>query len=83
MPKRLSKRKISRDMNVLAARIVAESTGEPIPKNLAEESTKNPAAVSLGRLGGLASAKVRMQKISPEKRKEIAKRAANKRWKRG
>ena len=70
-------------MNVLAARIVAESTGEPIPKNLAEESTKNPAAVSLGRLGGLASAKVRMQKISPEKRKEIAKRAANKRWKRG
>lgn len=68
---------------MLAARIVAESTGEPIPKNLAEESTKNPAAVSLGRLGGLASAKVRMQKISPEKRKEIAKRAANKRWKRG
>ena len=44
-------------------------------------SRKNPAAVALGRKGGLASAKVRMKKISPERRSEIARKAANARWK--
>ena len=44
-------------------------------------SHKNPAAVALGRKGGLASAKVRMKKISPERRSEIARKAANARWK--
>ena len=44
-------------------------------------SHKNPAAVALGRKGGLASAKVRMRKISPERRSEIARKAANARWK--
>lgn len=82
MPKRLSKRKNIRDMNVLAAHIVEQASGQPIPKNVAEESTKNPAAVSLGRMGGLKSAKVRMEKISPEKRKEIARKAAKARWNR-
>lgn len=80
MPKRLSKRKNIRDMNVLAAHIVEQSTSQPIPKNIAEESAKNPAAVALGRLGGLKSAKARMTKISPERRKEIAKKAAQSRW---
>ncbi len=80
MPKRLSKRKNIRDMNTLAAHIVEQSTGEPIPKNIAEESTKNQAAVTLGRLGGLKSAKARMEKISPEQRKEIARKAAQIRW---
>lgn len=80
MPKRLSKRKNIRDMNVLAAHIVEQSTGQPIPKNVAEESIKNPAAVALGRQGGLKSAKARMEKISPERRKEIAKNAAQSRW---
>jgi hypothetical protein len=80
MPKRLSKRKNIRDINVLAAHIVEQATGEPTPKNLAEESTKNPAAVSLGRLGGLKSAKARMEKLTPEQRKEIAQKAARARW---
>ena len=53
MPKRSSKKKNIRDINVLAAHIVEQATGEPIPKNLIEESSKNPAAVALGRLGGL------------------------------
>ena len=44
-------------------------------------SRKNPAAVALGRKGGLASAKVRLKKISPERRSEIAAKAANARWK--
>lgn len=55
------------DPNQLAARIV-------------RESTKNPAAVSLGRLGGLKGGKARADKLSPERRREIASDAAKKRW---
>ena len=43
-------------------------------------SQKNPAAVALGRKGGLASTKARMEKISPERRSELASRAAKARW---
>ena len=80
MPKRLSKKKNIRDMNVLAAHIVEQATGVPTPKNISEESTKNPAAVALGRLGGIQSGKARMTKLTPEQRKEIAKKAAQARW---
>jgi len=41
---------------------------------------KNPAAVSLGRLGGLVGGKARAKKLSPERRKEIARQASLKRW---
>lgn len=44
------------------------------------ESTKNPAADSLGRLGGLKGGKARAEKLTPERRKEIAQKAAAKRW---
>jgi len=78
MPKRSSKKK-SRDVNVLASQIVEEATGEATSKP--EDSTKNPAAVALGRLGGLKGGKARAEKLTPEQRKEIAKRAAQARWK--
>lgn len=81
MPKRLSKKKNIRDMNVLAAHIVEQATGESIPKNTIKESTKNQAAVALGRLGGLKSAKARMERLTPEQRREIAQKAAKARWK--
>lgn len=81
MQKRSSKKKNIRDLNVLAAHIVEQATGEPTPKNVAEESTKNPAAVALGRLGGLKGGKARASKLTPEQRKEIAKKAAQVRWK--
>ncbi len=81
MPKRSSKKKNIRDVNVLAAHIVEQATGAPTPKNVAEESTKNPAAVALGRLGGLKGGKARANSLTPEKRKEIAKKAAQARWK--
>ncbi len=77
MPKRSSK-KTPRDINQLAAYIVEQSTGEPAPKP--EDATKNPAAVALGRLGGKKGGKARADKLTPEQRKEIAKKAANKRW---
>ena len=80
MLKRSIKKKGIRDINVLAAHIVEQATGEPTPKKITEESTKNPAAVALGRLGGLKGGKARANKLTPEQRKEIARKAAQARW---
>ena len=77
MPKRSSKKK-SRDINILASQIVEEATGEISSKP--EASTKNPAAVALGRLGGLKGGRARANKLTPEQRKEIAQKAARARW---
>lgn len=41
---------------------------------------KNPAAVALGRLGGLKGGKARAQRLSAEERAEIARKAATARW---
>lgn len=46
----------------------------------AEDGDKNPNAVALGRLGGLKGGKARASKLTPEQRKEIVKKAAQKRW---
>jgi len=46
----------------------------------AGEPVKNAAAVSLGRLGGLKGGKARADSMTPERRAEIAKKAAEKRW---
>ncbi len=50
------------------------------PDAPAEPKGKNPAAVALGRLGGLKGGKARADKLSPAKRQAIAKKAAAKRW---
>jgi hypothetical protein len=42
---------------------------------------RNPAAVMLGRLGGLVGGKARAQVLSPERRSQIARAAAQSRWK--
>ncbi len=60
------------DLNQLAHSIL-ERTTKPV-------DGKNPAAVALGRLGGLKGGKARAQKLSAERRKEIAENAARKRW---
>ena len=65
-----------RDVNQLAKLIVDQATGEA-PKT---QSGKNPAAVALGRLGGLKGGKARASKLSAFQRKEIAQKAAKKRW---
>jgi hypothetical protein len=64
-----------KDKNQIAARIVALSTGQPAPV-----LTKNPAAVALGRLGGLKGGKARAEKLSPARRKKIAQDAIKARW---
>jgi hypothetical protein len=63
----------SRDINVIAARLIEETTGISL-------SGKNAAAVALGRKGGLKGGKARAAKLSPAERKSIAKRAALARW---
>ena len=69
------KKKKSTDINVIAASIVQTATQEPEPTK-----EKNPAAVVLGRLGGLKGGKARAEKLSAKKRKEIAQQAAKARW---
>src|SRR5260370_945181 len=44
------------------------------------DAGKNPHAVALGRMGGKKGGKARAEKLSPAKRKAIAKNAARKRW---
>lgn len=82
MPNRSSK-KPPRDINQLAKYIVDLSTGNPISEDISPiaEKEKNPAAVSLGRLGGLKGGKARAAKLTPAERSAIAKNAAQSRWK--
>lgn len=78
MPKRSSKKKRPADANELAHQIVQESTGEATEP---ENDGKNPAAVALGRLGGLKGGKARAKKLSKKRLSEIAKKAAQARYK--
>jgi len=76
MPDRSRKR--PRDPNELARQIVDEATGEAPPFD--PDEGKNPAAVALGRKGGLKGGKARAAKMSPEQRSEAARKAAQARW---
>ena len=76
MPNRSSKR--PRDTNQLAKLIVDIATGD-IP--VSQDDGKDPAAVSLGRKGGLKGGKARAATLSPARRAAIAQKAAQARWK--
>lgn len=84
MPKKPRKKK-GHDFAVTAFRVVQEATGQAAPESeeTEAESTegKNPHAVALGRLGGLKGGKARFEKLTPEQRREIARKAAQARWK--
>ena len=85
--------KLPRDTNARAAQIVALSTGQPIPSltpkveavnsSIEGVKTKLPAAVELGRLGGLKGGNARAAVLTKKRRAEIAKLAADARWKKG
>jgi hypothetical protein len=66
-----------KDINQVAFSIVQQATGQA-PKEKPPE--KNPAAVTLGRLGGLKGGAARAKALTADKRKEIAQKAAAKRW---
>jgi hypothetical protein len=78
MPERSRKR--PRDPAQLAKLVVDIATGEVEDRESADLSEKNPAAVALGRLGGLKGGKARAEKLSQKKRVAIARRAAKARW---
>lgn len=67
------------ELNKLAAFIADQATNEEPAQE--EQPQKNPAAVELGRLGGLKGGKARAESLTAKRRKEIAKAAAKARWK--
>lgn len=73
-----TKPKRPRDTNQLAKFITDIATGEAgLPKT---DDGKDPAAVALGRKGGLKGGRARADSLSAKKRSEIAKKAAKARW---
>ncbi len=81
------------DANKAAFALVAGVTGLEPPTGVyeallkrqaaeraAKEAAKNPAAVELGRRGGLKGGKARAESLSAAERKAIASKAATKRW---
>lgn len=78
MRKRSSKR--PRDVNALAKALVDVATGETLPDATIVDG-KNPAAVALGRMGGLKGGVSRAAALSAEERSRIARVAAQTRWK--
>ncbi len=69
-----------RDPNELAHRIFLESIGEVPRTEPPVKPKKNPAAVALGRLGGLKGGAARAAALGPKKRSQIAAKAAKARW---
>lgn len=68
-----------RDPNQLAKLIADIATGEQAD-HLVLEDGRDLAAVLMGRRGGLKGGKARAERLSPERRKEIAEKAARARW---
>lgn len=86
MPTRPSKRE---DALQAAARIVEQTTGQPLPKltkkpeiSEKERKLRSQAASILGKLGGSKGGKARAAMLSSDQRADIARRAALARWKR-
>ena len=78
MPKRSSKQ---RDPSEIARHVLDTIVPDAEPaKEANPEKEKNPAAVALGRLGGLKGGKARAAKLTAKKKKAIAKKAAMVRW---
>jgi hypothetical protein len=70
---RRSSKKLPDDPNQRAAAIVAISTEEPT-------ESINEYLSRIGKRGGLKGGKARAEKLSTERRKAIARKAAHKRW---
>lgn len=70
-----------RDTSQLAKYVLDVATGAiedrvPTP----EEQGKDPAAVALGRRGGLKGGKARAAKLTPEQRRQMMRKVAKARW---
>lgn len=80
MPKRSGKAKVTplrkrRDVNQMARAVI-----EHVERMAEEHPGKNPAAVALGRRGGLKGGRARMDSMTPEERRKLGEKAARARW---
>lgn len=86
MPKRSSIHRPPQDESQLAKSIrdlitIEDTETEPKAEEpLADKQLTHLIAVALGRRGGLKGGKARAEKLSPKRRKAIAKKAAEARW---
>jgi hypothetical protein len=78
---RRSSKKLPTDPNQLAAAIVKLSTEEPEQPSKPERSHISAYLAKIGRQGGKKGGPARAKALSAKKRKEIAQKAANSRWK--
>ena len=83
MPKRSTKGRVTplrqrRDFNQMARAVV-----EHVERIADEEPGKNPAAVALGRRGGLKGGKARMASLTHEQRRQLGLKGARSRWGKG
>lgn len=76
------KKMLPRDVNARAHAIGEMATSEAAPEPETADDGKNPAAVALGRLGGLKGGKARAAKMSKKRLSEIGRKAARARWNR-
>jgi len=71
--------RMPRDTNQLAHKVLQIAIGEDVePEKL--DDGKDPAAVALGRKGGLKGGKARWANVPERKRSELARKAARARW---
>lgn len=84
---RKAKKKTRRDVVEIARSVVEQAIGEKLagepldpPEESQEPDTRNPAAVALSKLGASKGGKARAEKLSANRRKEIAQQAAKARW---
>ena len=68
------------DFSIIAHRVVEEATQEDKDAESEQTESKKPDYAALGRKGGLKGGKARADKLTPEERKEIARKAAKARW---
>jgi hypothetical protein len=69
---------MDRDPNRIAARVVRRATGQD--ETLPEDEPRHSKAVETGRAGGSKGGKGRADKLTAERRSEIARKAAQARW---
>jgi hypothetical protein len=71
-----------RDLNQWAKRMVDIATGEATDRSpTPEELGKSAAAIARGKAGGAKGGKARALTLTPEQRTDIARTAAEARWK--
>ena len=81
MPKKPPK--LRPDTAEIAYRVMLEATGQAEKTPPREEREKNPEAARRGRRGGRKGGKARAAKLTPEPRTDVARVAANARWRKG